>query len=67
MADAALERRLPDIVAVGRYLMEDKPAFFEACELHVEKLKRAGSNPKHFSYVDWTHPPDALGWEALTQ
>jgi hypothetical protein len=54
MTDAALSRRLPDIVAGARYLMDTRRTFREACELHILKLKRAGFNPRHFPYVDWT-------------
>lgn len=50
MSDAAIERRMPDIVAGARLLLEKRLGFKEACRLHMDKLRAAGHNPAEFGY-----------------
>jgi hypothetical protein len=50
MADAAIQQRIPDIVAGARLLLEKRPSFKEACRLHIEKLTAAGYNVVEFGY-----------------
>ena len=53
MADAAIQRRIPDIVAGARLLLERRLSFPEACQLHIDKLKSAGYDVKKgFGYFD---------------
>lgn len=54
MADVAITARIPDIVAGARLLFERKLSFADACRLHIAKLQRAGRNPTHFAYFDWS-------------
>jgi len=53
MSDTAVVRRIPDIVAGARYLLEQH-SFTDACQRHIEKLKAAGYAPHHFPYFAWT-------------
>ena len=55
MSDRAIEARIPDILAGARLLLGWELSFEEACQLHIEKLRAAGRNPKHFPYFNWSN------------
>lgn len=53
MEDQNIRKRIPDIIAGARLLLEGSLTFEQACRLHVDKLKTAGRDPKRFTYFDW--------------
>lgn len=56
MEDANILKRMPDIVAGARLLLDRSLTFEQACALHVSKLKAAGRDPKRqrLWYFDWS-------------
>jgi hypothetical protein len=50
MADKAIRRRIPDIMAGAQLLLEQRLSFPEACRLHIDKLAAAGYDVAQFGY-----------------
>lgn len=50
MADDAIGRRIPDIVAGARYLLEGQPSFRDACLRHIAAIRAGGYRLEHFAY-----------------
>jgi hypothetical protein len=50
MEDANVVKRIPDLIAGARLLLDPSFTYERAGELHIEKLKALGRDPMHFPY-----------------